>query len=165
METQISLEVFPRHFLVTHLKGNARCVLDQLKQRAERSGEKFSSLLAELVVSCYPQPGYQDNSWYAREVPLVRCYSAHTDFRLHPIPRDQPFVDFMCTLRPEIELGSFPCSSEIRAPWEGPMPEPLVQEREHDKFFVLDGQLRLIRHWYHNVPKLRVFIYKGQCSV
>ena len=67
----------------------------------------------------------------------------------------------MKDLRQEIESGLFPCSNEIRAPWSGAMPEPLVQERGADRFYVLDGQLRVIRHWYHNIPNVRVFIYKG----
>lgn len=67
--------------------------------------------------------------------------------------------------RNEIETGSFPCSSEICASWLGLMPEPLVQEREADKYYILDGQLRVIRHWYHNVPSVRVFIYRGNCNV
>lgn len=45
------------------------------------------------------------------------------------------------------------------------MPEPLVQEREPEKYFVLDGQLRVIRHWYHNVPNVGVFIYRGKLDL
>ena len=156
-ETRISLEAFHRHFLVTHLKGKAACVLDQLERRAHRSGEPFGSLLAELVASCYPQGGYRDDNWYVREIALDRCYFAHTDFRHHEVPKGQPFVAFMHDKRQEIEWGLFPCSSEIRAPWSGQMPEPLVQEREPEKYYVLDGQLRVIRHWYHNVPNVKVW--------
>ena len=165
LETRISLEVFHRHFLVTHLKGNAACVLDQLERRAQRSGESFGSLLEELVASCYPQSEYRDDNWYVREVPLDRCYFAHTDFRDRPVPKDQRFVDFLSNQRQEIESSSFPCSSEIRAPWSGQMPEPLVRERGPKKYYVLDGQLRVIRHWYHNVSNVRVFIYRGQLDV
>ena len=100
----------------------------------------------------YPQNAFRDDNWYVREVPLDRCYFAHTDFRNRPVPKDQRFVGFMDNQRQEIESGSFPCSSDIRAPWSGPMPEPLAQERETEKYYILDGQLRVIRHWYHNVP-------------
>ena len=45
------------------------------------------------------------------------------------------------------------------------MPEPLIEERGPEKYYVLDGQLRVIRHWYHNVPDVRVFIYGGDRAV
>jgi hypothetical protein len=54
---------------------------------------------------------------------------------------------------------------EIRAPWSGPMPAPLVQERAPGKYYVLDGQLRLIRHWYHDVPTVKLFVYRGSKDV
>ena|SRR2546427_8067672 len=165
LESQISLETFHRHFLVTHLKGKAACVLDQLERRVHPSGQPFGSLMAELVASCYPQGGYRDDAWYVKEVPLDMCYFAHTDFRHRRVPKGQRFVDFLDSRLQEIEQGSFPCSWDIRAPWSGPMPEPLVQERETQKYFILDGQLRVIRHWYHQVPNLRVFIYRGQLDV
>ena len=140
-------------------------MLDQLERRAHQSGEPFGSLLAELVASCYPQGAFQDDNWYVREVPLNKCYFAHTDFRQREVPKDQRFVDFMHGKRQEIESGLFHCSSEIRASWSGQMPEPLVQERGPAKYYVLDGQLRVIRHWYHNVRNVKVFIYRGQLSV
>jgi hypothetical protein len=167
LETRISLEAFHRHFLITHLKGNADRLLDGLEERARRSGELFGSLLAELVASCYPQGGYLDNDWHVRTVPLDNCYFAHTDFRNYRVPKGQRFVDFLENQVQEIERGSFPCSSEIRAPWSELMPEPLVQERDRgtEKYYVLDGQLRVIRHWYHQIPSVRVFIYRGKLDV
>ena len=45
------------------------------------------------------------------------------------------------------------------------MPEPLAQERGPDKYFVLDGQLRIIRHWYHEVSTVTLFVYRGQSDV
>jgi hypothetical protein len=66
--------------------------------------------------------------------------------------------------REEIDAGTFPLSAEIRAPWQK-MPEPLIQERGRERYYVLDGQLRVIRHWYHAVPNVRVFIYRGQLAV
>jgi hypothetical protein len=164
-ESRIPLEAFHRHFLVTHLKGKAACLLDQLERKAKRSGDSFSSLLAELVASCYPQSGFQDDKWYAREVRVNSCYFAHTDFRGLPVPKDSRFVDFMANQRHEIESGLFPCSSEVRALLSGETPEPLVQERGPAKYYVLDGQLRVIRHWYHNVPNVKVFIYRGNLDV
>jgi hypothetical protein len=45
------------------------------------------------------------------------------------------------------------------------MPEALVRERESEKYYILDGQLRVIRHWYHQVPDVKVFIYRGQLAI
>jgi hypothetical protein len=53
-ETRIPLEVFHRHFLVTHLKAEAADVLDEIEQRARESGEPLSGLLAECVKYHYP---------------------------------------------------------------------------------------------------------------
>jgi hypothetical protein len=165
LETRISLEVFHRHFIVTHMKDKAAGVLDELEGRAGQSGDPLGRLLAEWMRSHYRQSSYQDDNWYVREVPISRCYFAHTDFRGREVPKDQRFVDFMHDKRQEIESGSFPCSSEIRAPWSGPMPGPLIQERKPERYYVLDGQLRTIWHWYHNVPNMQVFIYRGQLDV
>lgn len=164
-EIPIPLEDFHRHFVLTHMKGAAAAVFDNLKQEAETSGRPYAALLAAWVKCKYPQGAFQDDNWYVRDVPLNKCYFAHTDFRGWAVPKNQRFLDFMNNQRNEIESGSFPCSSEIRASWSGLMPEPLVQEREAGKYYILDGQLRVIRHWYHNVPSVRVFIYKGNCNV
>ncbi|MGA3198862.1 MAG: hypothetical protein ABSD89_05590 [Halobacteriota archaeon] len=165
LETRLPLEQFHRHFVATHEKDKADRIFAELAQRAVESQRPFSTLIAEWIASRYRQTAYQDNHWYAKEVRLDRCFSAHTDFRLYPIPKDQRFVDFLPSYRQEIEAGSFPCSSEIRAPWSTLMPEPLVQERGPANYYILDGQLRVIRHWYHDIQNLRVFLYKGQGSV
>jgi len=94
---------------------------------------------------------------------MDECYFAHTDFRHYRVPKDERYVDFLSSQLCPIESGSFPCSWEIRAPWEGCMPEALVQERQAGKYYVLDGQLRVIRHWYHQVSLVPVFIYRGDC--
>jgi len=164
LETRIPFEFFHRHFVLTQKKGT-KAVLDKLEQRAAQSGEPLGKLLADWIEAHYPQSGFRDDAWYVREVPTDKCYFAHTDFRLYPVPKDQAIVAFMLNKRQEIESGSFPYSSEIRAPWSGQMPEPLVQEREPEKYYVLDGQLRVIRHWYHAVPSVKVFIYRGQLAV
>jgi hypothetical protein len=165
LETRIPLEVFHRHFVVTHRKDAAAGMLEELERRADQSGEPLGRLFAEWMKCHYPQSGYRDDNWFVREIPLNGCYFAHTDFRHCPVPKDHPFVDFMHDKRQKIESDSFPCSSEIRARWSGQMPEPLVQERKPEKYYVLDGQLRVIRHWYHNVPHVKVFIYRGQLAV
>jgi hypothetical protein len=166
-ETRISIEVFHRHFIVTHLKEKAAEVLDEIERRARESGEPLGGLLAECVKYHYPsETHFHEDDWYARDAPLDGCYFAHTDFRGHLVPKDARFVDFMYTQHEAIESGSFPCSSEISAPWsENQMPPPLVRERKPGKFYVLDGQLRVIRHWYHNVPNVKVFIYRGKLAV
>lgn len=165
-KTPISLEALHRHFLVTHLKGEAACVLNRLERRAKEEHESFAGLLADLM-GCWNKPGaYRDDKWFAKDIPVDGCYFAHTDFRHRRVPKDQRFVDFLGSALEEIELGSFPCSWEIRAPWEPtPMPAPLVQERGEGKYYVLDGQLRVIRHWYHGVPSVSVFIYRGESGV
>jgi hypothetical protein len=167
LETRVSLEVFLRHFLVTHLKDEAVGVLDQLDRRASQSGESFRTLLAECVKSRFPKEAhFREDCWYAKEIPLDGCYFAHSDFRKQLVPKDERFVDFMPIKREEIELGSFPYSSEIRAPWsETPMPQPLVSERKLGKYYILDGQLRVIRHWYHRVLNVKVFVYRGKLDV
>jgi hypothetical protein len=169
LETRLSLEVFQRHFIVTHLKDKAAGVLDELERRASQSGKSFGTLLAEYVKS-HPdyteEKHFQEDCWYAKEIPLDVCYFAHSDFREHPVPKDERFVDIMPTKREEIELDSFPYSFEIRAPWsETPMPEPLVCERNPGKYYILDGQLRVIRHWYHHIPNVKVFVYRGKLNV
>lgn len=167
LETRISLEVFHRHVVFTHLKDEAASVLAELERRADHFGEPLSRLLADCVKRSYPSENhFQEDVWHVREVPLDRCYFAHTDFRGHPVPKNERFVDFMRTQQREIDSGSFPCSLEICAPWsKSQMPEPLVREREPGQFYVLDGQLRVIRHWYHKIPNVRVFIYRGQLGV
>jgi hypothetical protein len=166
IETRIPLETFHRHFICTHLKGKSAEVLDQLQQQAHRSDKPFGKVLREwMKSSCYLQSGFRDDAWYAKEIPLNNCYFAHTDFRLRPVPKDHLFVEFMYNKREEIDAGVFPCSAEIRAPWSGPMPEPLVQERGDERYYILDGQLRVIRHWYHSVPNVKIFIYRGQLAV
>jgi hypothetical protein len=160
-EIRISLEEFHRHLVLTHMKDGATAVFDEVKKRGELSGKPLASTLAEWICSKYPQGAYQDDNWFAKEVPLDGCYFAHTDFRLHPVPKNQRFIDFLPTLRQEIESGTFPCSIEIRAPWSGSMAEPLAQERSCNRYYILDGQLLVIRHWYHDVPMVKLFVYRG----
>src|ERR1700675_1124853 len=112
---RISLEAFHRHFLITHLKGEARSLLNELERRARASGEPFSNLLAELVGACYPkQTAFRDDNWFAKEVPLDRCYVAQTGFRACRVPKGQRFVDFLDTRIKEIERGYFPLSNPLR---------------------------------------------------
>lgn len=165
LEIRVPLEDFHRHFLLTHIKGNACHLLGHLERRWQVSGESFASLLAGLVAAWNQEGAYQDDDWHAREIPVDRCYFAHDDFRHYPVPKDHRFVEFMPNQRSTIDSDCFPCSHEIRAPWAGPMLEPLVQERQSEKYYVIDGQLRVIWHWYHNVPNVKVFIYKGKGGV
>jgi hypothetical protein len=165
LETRISLELFHRHFISTHMKGAAAEVLTQLQQGANQTGEPLSKLLEDWMKSHYPQSGFRDDAWYAREVPLDNCYFAHTDVHgLFSVPKDYPFVEFMRDKRKEIDAGTFPLSAKIRAPWQQ-MPEPLIQERGDERYYVLDGQLRVIRQWYQAVPNVKVFIYRGKLAV
>jgi hypothetical protein len=159
------LEDFHQHFVRIHMKDKAACVLEELNQQAAQSGQSLASQLVEWMIRHYPQAAFRDDKWYAREIPLDKCYFAHEDFRGRLVPKDQRFVEFLRDNWSEIQSGLFPCSSEILAPWAGQMPEPLIQERGPEKYYVLDGQLRVIRHWYHNVPKVRVFIYRGKLAV
>lgn len=164
-ETLVALEYFHRHFVITHFKKDASNVVAEAKKKAAESGISFSTALAEKISSKYSEHAYQDDNWYLKEVPLDTCYFAHTDFRLYPVPKDQRFIDFMQTRREEIELGTFPCSYEIRYPITGSMPEPLAREREPGRYYILDGQLRIIRHWYHGVSKVKLFVYRGPHNI
>src|SRR5580658_5578192 len=134
-ETRIPLEEFHRHFIRIHMKDQAASVLEELKQQAAQSGQSFASQLVEWMKRHYPQAGFQDDEWYAREIQVNKCYFAHEDFRLRPVPKDQRFVDFLCDCRSEVDSGTFPCSLEIRALWSGQMPEPLIQERGSEKYY------------------------------
>jgi hypothetical protein len=165
LETRISLEDFQRHFVSTHMKDQANRIVCELHERAVESQRPFPIILNEWIASNFEQTGYRDDSWFAKEINLERCYCAHTDFRLQSIPKDGRFVDFLPKFRKEIDSGCFPLSFNIRAPWSGAMPEPLAQERSPAQYYILDGQLRVIRHWYHGIQRLKVFLYKGQGSV
>jgi hypothetical protein len=165
LETQIPLESFHRHFISMHMKGAATGVLSQLEREANQSGKPISKILEDWMMAHYPQSGFRDDACYAREVPLDNCYFAHTDVHcLFSVPKDHLFVEFMRDKRNEIDAGTFPLSAEIRAPWQK-MPEPLIQERRDERYYVLDGQLRVLRHWYHAVPNVKVFIYRGKLAV
>lgn len=169
IETKVRLEAFHRHIVTTHAKDEADKVLYELEQQARRSGESLASVLGDWVKRNHKKgegasDGWQDDDWWAKEVPLDKCYFAQTDFRSYLVPKNERFIDFLPAKRREIESGSFPCSSQIRALWHD-MLEPLAQERAPEKYYILDGQLRVIRHWYHNVTNVRVFIYKGKGNV
>lgn len=165
LEIRIPLEKFHQHFIVTHTKDKAGALLCELRQQADQASQSFASHLSEWMTVNYPQPAFRDDNWLSRVIPLDKCYFAHTDFRHYSVPKDQRFVDFLPEKRQEMESSSFPCSLQIRAPWSGQMLEPLIQERGLEKYYVLDGQCRVIRHWYHSVTNVRVFIYRGQLAV
>jgi len=145
-----------------YLKGAAEAVFSELKQNADQSGTPFPAVIAQYIKSKYPQGAFRDDNWFLRQVPLNACYFAHTDFRGYAVPKNQPFIDFMANKHGEIEAGTFPCSAEIRAQWSGPMPQPLVQERGVERYYILDGQLRvtrcrmLIGPWHTNPSILRI---------
>jgi hypothetical protein len=181
---KIPLETFQRHFLVTHLKNDAECVLAQLEQSRQRSDQSFGRLLSEFIQSRWKdQTAYVSDDWYIDEIPLSKCYFAQADFRGYPVPKNERFVDFLERHIQEIESHSFPMTREIRAAWE-PMPRPMVEERDPDnwtqritgrsenpknsgreRYYVLDGQLRVIRHWYHRKLTVPVYIYRGKGRV
>lgn len=164
-ETKVPFTTFLRHFLITHLKSDSAVVLDELERRSRESGEPLATLLAEYVRVHFPKQGhFVEDSWYDRKVPLDACFCAHPESHGDPVSKNERFVDFMPAQREQIDSGSLRCSAQIRAPWSE-MPPPLVREREPGKYYVLDGQLRVIRHWYHKVSKVRVFIYRGDLKV
>ena len=166
LETKISLQDFHRHVIATDVQCGGTAVLDELKQIAIEPGESLSKLLSQWVrVRCPREKHFQEDCWYATEVALDRCRCAHSEFRGYPVPKNERYVDFMPKQREAIESGSFPFSTEIRAAQWSEMPPPLVREREPWKYYILDGQQRVIRHWYHGVSIVRVFIYKGELEV
>jgi hypothetical protein len=172
---KIPLQEFHRHVIITQLKGQADRELEKLEIQAQ-SGVPLGNLLAECVKLHNPaELHFQDDEWYATEILLAECYCAHANFRpdrimspedthLADFPKDERYVDFMPERREAIDRGSFPCASAIRTPWRGQMWEPFVRERQPGKYYVLDGQLRIIWHWYHNVLKVKVFMYRGQIA-
>lgn len=172
---KIPLQELHRHVIVTQLKDQAGCELERLEIRAQ-SGVPLGNLLAECVRFHNPvELHLQDDEWYATEILLAECYCPHANFRpdritspkdrhLVDFPKDERYVDFMPERREAIDRGSFPYASVIRSPWPGQMWEPLARERQPGKYYVLDGQLRVIWHWYHDVPKVKVFVYRGQIA-
>jgi hypothetical protein len=166
VETRIPLETFLLHFIRTNLKGSANEVLERLQEQAHRSSEPFCKVMEDWMKSSpYSQSGFRDDAWYAGEISLDNCYFAHKDVHcLFSVPKDHTFVEFMRDKREAIDEGTFPLSAKIRAPWHE-VPEPLVQERGDERFYILDGQLRVIRHWYHAITKVKVFIYRGKLEV
>ena len=151
--------------LFIHLKDRAAGLLWEIERRAGQSSQPdILSSLKERVKSYYPdRPSFVDDKWYESEVDMDSCYFAHGEFRGCWVPKDERFVDFVEAQRSNIQLGTFPCSSEIRAPWSWPVPPPLLRKREKG-YYVLDGQLRVIRHCYHKVRNVKVFIYRGECK-
>jgi hypothetical protein len=180
---KVPLETFQRDFLLTHLKNKPECVLDQIQRMFQASNFSFSGLLMKIIENCWKdQTAYACDNWYSCEIPLNRCYFAHTDFRGYRVPKDERFVDFMDAHVQEIESHFFPMSWEIRSEWR-PMPRVIVEERDaqdrtervtgtsvttnnaRERYYVLDGQLRVIRHWYHQKPVVEAYVYRGTGSV
>ncbi len=163
--TPVRLDDFLGHIIRTHLKDNAASVLCEIRRRVRQADLPDElSLLKKCVASSYPdRPSFVDDNWREIDVDLDRCYFAHGDFRGCQVPKDGRFVDFVESQRGNIQLGTFPCSSEIRTPLALPVPPPLVRERVAGKYYVLDGQLRMIKHCYHRVPRATVFMYTGNC--
>jgi hypothetical protein len=180
---RVPLEIFQRDFLLTHLKNKPGCVLDHLKQTSQLP-LLFGDLLMGIIKACWrDQTAYTCDSWYTCEIPLNRCYFAHEDFRGYLVPKDDRFVDFLNGHIHEIESHSFPLSREIRSEWR-PMPRVMVEERDSDdwtkrvtgtsatsnnagreRYYVLDGQFRVIQGWYHQKPVVEAYIYRGTGSV
>jgi hypothetical protein len=179
---KVPLETFQRDFLLTHLKNKPDCVLNHLKQTCQ-SNLSFGDLLMQIIEACWKdQTAYRCDSWYACDIQLSKCYFAHGDFCGYRVPKDERFVDFLDSHIQEIESHSFPMAREIRSEWQ-PAPRVMVQERDADdwtkpvrtnatsnnagreRYYVLDGQLRVIRHWYYRKASVAPYIYRGNGSV
>ena len=167
-ETLFPLEDFHRHLVIVHGKSEDAAIVHTLDQQAIRFGEPFRKLLAAWVSCKFPnEPSYLEESWFEKEIPVGACYIAHTDFHcLCKLDKDESFADFMRDKRGQIDSDVFPFSPVIRAPWpQNPMPPPLVRERQPGKFYVLDGQLRVIWYWYRKLSDMKVFIYRGKLDL
>ena len=167
-EPPIPLEAFHQHLVIVHGKGEAAAVLHTLNRQANQFGDPLAKLIAAWVKCKFPnERSYQEESWFEREIPVNACYIAHTDFHcLCELHKDESFADFMRDKRRQIDSDVFPFSPVIRAPWpQDPMPPPLVRERQPGKFYVLDGQLRVIWHSYRNLSNVKVFIYRGKLDL
>lgn len=178
---KVQLGTFQRDFLLTHLKNKPECVLDHLERTCLLT-LSFGELVMQVIETCWKeQTAYRCDNWYTCEVPLRKCYFARTDFRGYRVPKDERFVDFLDTHIQEIESHSFPMSREIRSEWQ-PMPRVIVEERAADdwtkgvtgtsttpnstgRYYVLDGQLRVIRNWYHRQTCIPAYIYRGTGSI
>jgi len=184
-EIRVPLDTFQQDFIVTHCKDKAKALLSELHMRANQCSQPFAQVLNEWVASKYEQTSYWDDNWYFTEIPLERCYFAHTSFHgTYQVPKDKRFVDFLeSTGGGEIENDSFPCSAEIKNHW-GPMPPVMIEERDPndstkrvtdanassayvgcERYYILDGQLRVVRHWYHSHPIISAYIYRGDGKV
>jgi hypothetical protein len=166
LDTPISLEVFHRHFIETHKKANT-AVVDELERRAARTSEPIGTLLAEYLECQNLSAAFREDKWFVREVPVIACYIAHPDLHcLCKLTKGDRFVDFVNDKREQIHSGVFPYSLKIRAPLTE-MPKPIVWEPDTDlgKYYVFDGQLRLIRYCYHSVRSIEVFIYRGKIAL
>ena len=155
--TYIPLAEFQRNALRTSLKEETPTDLDE-----------YSELqLRDLVMGRFPQEHhYIEDAWEIAEVATDCCFIAHTDFRLYSIPKDRRFAEVLLTTwRVLIDTDRFPCSAEIRAGICPDYPPLIVREREDGKFYVLDGQRRIITLLYHSVPLVKVHLYIGSRQV
>jgi hypothetical protein len=178
---KVSLETFQRDFLATHLKN--KCVLDELERFCQESKLAFRDLLMRIIENCWDQTAYRCDNWYSCDIPLENCYFAHTEFRGYRVPKDERFVDVLKGHIQEIESHQFPMSREIRSEWRE-MPRIMVEQRDandwtkrftgisatpnnagRERYYVLDGQLRVIRHWYHQKRSVAAYLYRGTGSV
>jgi hypothetical protein len=46
--------------------------------------------------------------------------------------------------------------------WTRRVPGRIQGSPGRERYYVLDGQLRLIRHWYHHISSVTVYIYRGK---
>ena len=149
---RVSPTEFYRHFISTHLKGAAPQNLEQLSEDELRN----------IIKENYPDnPEWLEDVWVAINVRTDKCYISQDDFRSYGIPKHQSFPDFVNNVRAEIDADTFPYAKDIKAGIQQPYPPVIARERETGRFYILDGQKRLITLCYHLATEVRVYLYTG----
>ena len=138
-----------------------------LKNRTPDDLDECSALrLCELVTKQFPREfHYLEDAWVAGTIETGSCFIAHSDFRDYPIEKDWCFADQIASWRSLIDARIFPCASEIRAGITADYPPLIVRERIRGKYYVLDGQHRIITLLYHGFLVVRVHAYTGSLRV
>ena len=117
-----------------------------------------------LSTSHFKEPAYLDDQWYDAHLDIDLLHIAHPDFRGFPLKKEIRYCDYLPLIKPLIDSGYFPFAAEIKkglAQGSANFPPLVVSERKPGKFYVIDGQRRVITQWYQGMNQVRAYIYKG----
>jgi len=153
---RVPLAEFQRNALRTSLKDRTPADLNDYS----------AAKLRELVTECFQEERhYLEDAWEAADIATASTFIAHTDFRGYPIEKDRNFAEALADWRQPIVAGEFPCAAEIQAGITADYPPLIACEREAGRFYVLDGQRRIITLLYHRRPLAKAHIYRGSRGV